>query len=289
MAGISAYATEFAPVGSKWVRCSKFYHLINQDIFESKAEIEMDGKKVKQIENITINHRTAPDNISKMTPDTTIGYAYAYNVGDSVFYKQQDEFVLLFVYNRNAGDTLNLQWVEGLPGKEYTAVIKDVELQENGAKRYTISYLSPNDEWSPMGDAIFEDGLGVVAYKINGQELSCSVDYPIYAMTVANDNPKLVYTQNQYGLKVYDETIYKELTSVNTVNSEGNTTYYDKVSDKFIIKNNQFVKGELLSIKGELIKSFTSNEFSLANISQHMIIAKLYLNNGSVEIQKIVR
>lgn len=179
--------------------------------------------------------------------------------------------------------------MEGLPGKEYPAVIKDVELQENGAKRYTISYLSPNDEWSPMGDAIFEDGLGVVAYKINGQELSCSVDYPIYAMTVANNNPKLVYTQNQYGLKVYDETIYKELTSVNTVNSDGNTIYYDKVSDKFIIKNNQFVKGELLSIKGELIKSFTSNEFSLANISQHMIIAKLYLNNGSVEIQKIVR
>ena len=44
MSGISATATEFAPIGSKWVRVSDFYKFLNQDIFESKEVVEIEGK-----------------------------------------------------------------------------------------------------------------------------------------------------------------------------------------------------------------------------------------------------
>ena len=48
ISGISATATEFAPIGSKGVRVSNFYKFLNQDIFESKEVVEIEGIKAKR-------------------------------------------------------------------------------------------------------------------------------------------------------------------------------------------------------------------------------------------------
>lgn len=286
ISGISATATEFAPIGSKWVRVSNFYKFLNQDIFESKEVVEIEGIKAKRIEHTAITYCVDPADNEKVKVDTVRTDVYAYNVGDSVYYKQKDDFVLLFVYNKNAGDTLNLQWVEG---KNYKAVIKKEDLRENGTKRYTVSYMTPNNEWSPFGDAVFEDGFGVVGYELNGKLYDSAFDYPVYAMSTNQNDVKLVYLQNgNGGIEVLDESLYKQLAGASVIKQDDNVIYYDKKTDELVVDAN-YNKVELMSAKGELIKSNITGKISLNDVKQRILLAKIYLTNGSVVIKKIVR
>lgn len=285
ISGISASATEFAPIGSKWVRVSNFYKFLNQDIFESKEVVEIEGIKAKRIEHTAITYSVDPADNEKVKTDTLKTDVYAYNVGDSVYYKQKDNFVLLFVYNKNTGDTLNLQWVEG---ESYKAVIKKIDLRENGTKRYTVSYLTPNNEWSPFGYAVFEDGFGVLGYELNGKLYDSAFDYPVYAQSTSQNDLKLVYLQNGNDIEVLDESLYQQLTGVNVIEKDDDVIYYDNKTEELVV-DASYNRVELMSTKGELIKSGITGKISLNDVKQRILLAKIYLTNGSVVIKKIVR
>lgn len=285
ISGISASATEFAPIGSKWVRVSNFYKFLNQDIFESKEVVEIEGIKAKRIEHTAITYSVDPADNEKVKTDTLKTDVYAYNVGDSVYYKQKDNFVLLFVYNKNTGDTLNLQWLEG---ESYKAVIKEVDLLENDRKRYSVSYMTPNNEWSPFGYAVFEDGFGVVGYELNGKLYDSAFDYPVYAQSTSQNDLKLVYLQNGNDIEVLDESLYQQLTGASVIKQDDNVIYYDKKTDELVV-DASYNRVELMSTKGELIKSGISGKISLNDVKQRILVAKIYLTNGSVVIKKIVR
>jgi hypothetical protein len=287
LTAIVVQAQEFASIGTRWNYTSDVYGPINIEQYEytSVKDSVILGKSVRKIEILHYRKMHDYSNDYKVTEEVrNLKPHFIHQNADSVYLFDpfNEDFAKIYVFNVKKGDTITLDtpFGEELNNDDKTFRIKidSVAVEEYGGvqlKKYRTKAL---DE--------IGHGFAGVWYMDRVGSLDWFLPRPLFGIP-ERPGPLLCYSDSEVNYP--SGTTCETITSTIESQLELASVYPNPTKDLISVNASQNIeKIEVLSVRGDLLATFHTNQANLSAMKLGVYFLKIY-SNGDFAIKKIIK